>query len=155
MRFILISDSHGNKKGIDKIFKTIKFDYLFFMGDGLSDLDNYVYLDNVISVSGNCDFFSRENNEKIITIGNDIIFVTHGNKYGVKSGLEKLKTRIDEIKPKFAFFGHTHSKHIEEYNGCTIINPGSFSKFFDDNARGVVLEINDNDVKICDLVINC
>ena len=68
MRIMLISDSHGNKLGIDKIFSTQKFDYLFFMGDGLNDLGDYIYLDNVFAVSGNCDFFSKVDNEKCVEI---------------------------------------------------------------------------------------
>ena len=56
MKIVIISDSHGNKLAIDTVFKTIEFDYLFFLGDGLNDLGDYIYLDNVIAVSGNCDF---------------------------------------------------------------------------------------------------
>ena len=41
MRIILVSDSHGNKDGIVKLINNESCDYLFFLGDGLSDLGVY------------------------------------------------------------------------------------------------------------------
>ena len=90
MRLVVISDSHGNSLGIDKIFKTLEFDYLFFLGDGLSDVGDYIYLENVYAVSGNCDFFSNIPNEREFYLNNIKFFITHGNKYFVKSSLNFL-----------------------------------------------------------------
>lgn len=57
MKIAIISDSHGERNGMNALFEKDDFDYLFFLGDGLSDLGAYVNLDNVFAVSGNCDFF--------------------------------------------------------------------------------------------------
>ena len=70
MKLILISDSHGNSKGINKILDSQNFDYLFFMGDGLGDLGAALNLDNVYVVSGNCDFLSSIPNERFVEIDN-------------------------------------------------------------------------------------
>jgi len=135
MRILLISDSHGNKKAIDKLFDSEKFDYLFFLGDGLGDIGCYDCLDNVICVSGNCDFFSSVPNERLLKIGDFKILATHGNKYGVKSSLNKLieKSKMEGVN--FVFFGHTHRPTIEMINGVYYVNPGSFHK----NAEGCSL----------------
>ena len=80
MKIVVISDSHGNSIGIDKIFQNIKFDYLFYLGDGLNDLGNYIFLDNVFAVSGNCDFFSDYPNEREFNLNNIKFLITHGNR---------------------------------------------------------------------------
>lgn len=153
MRLVLISDSHGNSQGIDKIFQSIQFDYLLFMGDGLADLGNYEYLDNVIKVSGNCDFFSREANERICEIGEYKFLITHGNKYGVKLGLNKLVEYAHSQNVQFVCYGHTHLKKIEKIGDIYFINPGKFAKNRDGESCGIVLDIKNDDIKISDFKV--
>ena len=147
MKILMISDSHGNKKGINKIFAEKSFDYLIFLGDGLSDLGDYKYLENVYYVAGNCDFFSSEPNERVVTIAGKKFFITHGNKYGVKGRLDYIKARGDELGVDFVCFGHTHSQCIESYNGKYLLNPGSFQKKSNDLSCGLQIEIG-NDINI-------
>lgn len=153
MKIILISDSHGNKLGIDKLFKDVQFDYLFFMGDGLGDLDNYIYLDHVYAVSGNCDFFSRVENERYVELEGKKIFMTHGNKYGVKLGLTHLINRAKELEVDFVFYGHTHNMKVEKIDDIYFINPGKFSPNYDKESRGIILTIEEDNIRIEDLVI--
>ncbi len=141
MKIALVSDSHGNKKGIDELFLRGGFDYLFFLGDGLGDLGSYAYLDNVFVVSGNCDFFSSEPNEKVVELGKTKFFVTHGNKYGVKYSLESLVSRAKEVGAKVVCFGHTHKVFMEEIDGILFLNPGSFKRC-DGVSSGTILEID-------------
>lgn len=141
MKIALISDSHGNKKGIDDLFSRGGFDYLFFLGDGLSDLGSYAYLDNVFMVSGNCDFFSSEPNEKAFELEGIKFFVTHGNKYGVKYSMENLASRAKEVGARIVCFGHTHRVFMEEIDGILFVNPGSFKKC-DGVSSGVMLELD-------------
>ena len=147
MKIILISDSHGNKNAINKLFNQGDFDYLFFLGDGLGDLGDYKYLENVYYVAGNCDFFSNEPNERVVKIGEYKFLITHGNKYGVKHTLDLIKSRGDELGVDFVCFGHTHSQLIDSYNGKYLLNPGSFQKKLNGQSCGMLIEI-DKDVKI-------
>ena len=154
MKIIIISDSHGNKIAIDKIFKTQEFDYLFFLGDGLNDLGDYIYLDNVYAVSGNCDFFSNVPNEREFYIKDIKFFITHGNKYFVKKSLDFLKGRAMEENIDFACFGHTHNKVVERYNHTIFINPGTFYHKLNNKSYGLILNIkNKNDYQIEDLIV--
>ena len=116
MRIILVSDSHGNRDSLERLIENEKFDYLFFLGDGLNDLGLYDNLENVIAVSGNCDFFSVIPNERILQIGGYSILVTHGNKYSVKSSLSKIKEKAESEGVNLVFFGHTHKPTIEIIN---------------------------------------
>ena len=153
MKILLISDSHGNKRGIDKIFSSVKFDYLFFMGDGLNDLCDYVYLDNVVAVSGNCDFFSKELNEKYLELEGNKILITHGNKYGVKRNLNELIERAKELEVNYVFYGHTHIQSVEEIQGIYFINPGSFYPRSNKESVGLAIEFVENKPKIEKLIV--
>lgn len=141
MKIALISDSHGNKKGVDELISRGGFDYLFFLGDGLGDLGACLYLDNVIAVSGNCDFFSSEPNEKIFELKDFKFLITHGNKYGVKYSLESLIARAKEVGACIVCFGHTHKVFMEEVDGILFLNPGTFKKC-DGVSSGIMLEID-------------
>ena len=147
MKILIISDSHGNKKAINNIFNQMNFDDLIFLGDGLSDLGDYKYLENVYCVSGNCDFFSSEANEKVVDIAGKKFLITHGNRYGVKSRLDMIKARGDELGVDFVCFGHTHNQCIESFNGKYLLNPGSFQKKSNGLSVGLQVDI-DKDIKI-------
>lgn len=140
MKIIVISDSHGNREGIDKIFKFINFDYLIFLGDGLKDLGDYVYLDNVIAVCGNCDLFSDMPDTRIFNAEGKLILITHGHKFGVKSTLNHLKEKAKEENCDIALFGHTHVPYIENWHDIYIANPGTFQR--KPNNKCSALEIN-------------
>lgn len=146
MTIILISDSHGNKAGIDRIFNTLEFDYLFFTGDGLGDMGDYSYLENVYTVCGNCDFFSREVIDREVEIGGYKIFMTHGHKYGVKLGLSKLVEKAKEVGAQIVFYGHTHIQKIENIDNIYFINPGKFFKDISGKYRGLKIELSKNGV---------
>lgn len=153
MKIVLISDSHGNKLGVDRIFKEINFDYLFFMGDGLSDFGTYEFMDNVYRVSGNCDFFSTVDNELVIELGGKNFLITHGHRYGVKLGLSKLVSHAEEIGVDFVCYGHTHSQKIDKVGDIYFINPGSFFPKSDRKSYGLILTIEGDMVRIDDLIV--
>ena len=154
MKIIIISDSHGNKYAIEKLFKENDVDSLFFLGDGLDDLGDYIYLDNVFAVSGNCDFFSNTPNEREFFIENIKFFITHGNKYFVKNSLNFLKERVLNENVDFVCFGHTHKQIVENYSGTTFINPGSYQRNMYRKSIGIILDINSKeDYVINDLII--
>ena len=148
MKLLLISDSHGNKAGIDKLFKRYQFDYLFHMGDGVKDLGLYSNLDNVICVAGNCDMFSYEAEERVVKIVDKKILITHGHRYSVKSGLSKLIARGNELSVDLIFYGHTHNANYLYEDNIYIVNPGAFQK-----GKCVMLTIDD-EVTIENLEIN-
>lgn len=147
MKFIIISDSHGNKEGIDKIFKEMQFDGLIFLGDGVRDLSSYMNYNNVYCVSGNCDFFSSIPNERELKIMGKKVLITHGNKYNVKSTLNYLKELCIKENYDIILFGHTHKKEVIQYNNSYIVNPGSFRGKADGKSSGLIMYIGENSIK--------
>ena len=146
MKIVVVSDSHGNKAGIDKIFNNYQFDYLIFLGDGINDLGLYVNLDNVIIVKGNCDFLHNYPEEKLITLGGVNIFVTHGHRYGVKSTLGILVDNARMNNATVALYGHTHKYSDEYIDGVRVINPGSLIGGRGCNAGFVILDIQNGQI---------
>ena len=114
------------------------------MGDGLSDMANFLDRSNVYAVSGNCDGFGvSKPNEIVFNIGKYRFFVTHGNNYGVKYTLSPLMSRAEEENANIVCYGHTHRQDVVEIDGVYYINPGSLK-----NGQGLILELDDKNVSI-------
>lgn len=151
MKIGVISDTHRNNKLIDKIIPYLKeCDLIIHAGDNFVDSK---YIHNItkipmMAVRGNCDFENTED-ELEFEIEDKNIFVCHGDKYGVKYGLEQLREKAKNICADIVIFGHTHTPLIKEENNILYINPGSVSLPRGVNYRGfVILEIHGNNVEI-------
>ncbi len=127
-RLVIVSDSHGNAKGLEKLLPVIQENHYFiYLGDGLADLGKVLEQADKKTVfcRGNCDFFARVDEEGVLEVENLKIFYCHGHKYGVKLGLAKLAKATKERGCQIALYGHTHNAKITEMDGVTLINPGS------------------------------
>ena len=147
-KIVVISDSHGNKNLIDRIFNEVKFDYLIHLGDGIEDLGTYIYDERVKVVRGNCDFFSNEKYESFLFIENVLIFFTHGHEYGVKHTLNQLYKRIMGINTSLVLYGHTHLPKTDIINNITFHNPGSLSTSRSSNTNYSIITIDDKNFSI-------
>lgn len=131
--FLILSDSHGKKKAIEKIKPLVgENDYLVHLGDGAGDIREIMgeYPEKVYSLKGNCDFYGGEE-ECVIEAEGLSILCCHGHKYGVKSGIGKLAARAKELDCEIALYGHTHRAAVEEVNGVLCINPGAAGSYTD------------------------
>lgn len=127
-RLVIVSDSHGNVKGLEKLLPLIEENHYFvFLGDGIADLGKVLEQADKKTVfcRGNCDFFARVDEDGVLEVENIKIFYCHGHKYGVKLGLNKLARVTKEKGCQIALYGHTHNAKITEMDGVTLINPGS------------------------------
>ncbi len=123
-KVVLISDSHGNKKGIEKLLSQNDFDLILFAGDGLKDVQ-YVNK-NIIKVAGNCDLFFDEPLEEIVCIEGLNILLTHGHIYKAKYTKLGLTSEALKRNAKVVCFGHTHEKCQENINDVLLLNAGPF-----------------------------
>ena len=127
--FFVISDTHGlGKEIISSLLPAINnSDALIHLGDGLSDL--YPFRDkikcDILKVRGNCDLLCDCEKDIFINTPAGKVMFTHGDEHRVRSGLLNLYMFAKENGCKYAFYGHTHISGIDEYNGITIVNPGS------------------------------
>lgn len=130
MRIIVISDTHGNYRVLRQIIqKHAREAQLFlFAGDGQRELDD-ILLEfqrlTVYAVRGNCDFASTLPASRVVQEGDTRIFLTHGDRLGVKYGTQALLTAARENQAQIAVYGHTHVAACVYEQGIYLFNPGS------------------------------
>lgn len=129
MKIYVVSDTHGRvEEFINKVNTMEKADLIIHLGDYVEDgleIEKLTGTKTII-VKGNGDFFHTEYNEdEILDIKDKRIFITHGHRYNVRYGMEKLLYRGEEVKADLILFGHTHVSTFFEESGIIVINPGS------------------------------
>lgn len=141
MRICILSDSHGRRSLLWEIICTEKPDSIYFLGDGLRDLDETEDVPTV-KVGGNCDLFA-ESYECVLTLQNKKVLLTHGHRYGVKQGLLNLSLYAEEIQADAVFYGHTHVPSADERNGMLFVCPGAVK-----DGRYALLTAENGDLKV-------
>ena len=140
-KIVVLSDTHGNRADLQKMHNILsEADLILFAGDGANDMLTLPrdILNKVIAVSGNCDLSTFEK-ERVIDIEDVKVFITHGDLYGVKQGLDKLYYRAKELGADVAIYGHTHLSDITEEDGLLFINPGNLSKYSTNKSFGYLV----------------
>lgn len=133
INILLVSDDHGIP-GFEKAFAKAKklygkIDVVIHSGD--SDKMDDSYYTNLCK----CPFYMvRGNNDYndcrdtiIVSVAGKRILVTHGHRYGVYSGTQRLFYGALENKADVAVYGHTHIPFYEEVENVVIVNPGSLT----------------------------
>lgn len=153
MKILVISDSHGDISKCKKaVNKNRDANMIIHLGDNYRDalklISEYpgVWLEYVY---GNCDFMIEgADDEKLLELNGKRVLLTHGHKYSVKRGYEKIFKRADELKADILLFGHTHVPEIIECEGFYAVNPGSLGNpRYDSDASYAVIEIERDKIK--------
>ncbi len=131
MRALLISDTHRHLKNLTEVLDRVgPVDRIFHMGDVEGEEEVIRSLAGgtpVEFVAGNNDFFSRESREKEVMFGDYRVLMTHGNQYGVSTGLSRLEAEGVARGAQVVLYGHTHRPAIDYREKVTLMNPGSIS----------------------------
>lgn len=148
-KILVISDTHGNGKGVEKLSSLIaENDYVIHLGDGAGDMREIsaLYPEKVYVCGGNCDFFAPYPSEGILDVESVRIFYCHGHRYGVKSGLDTLTAMAKQKGADVALYGHTHQGMIEERDGVILINPGTLRRSVGEGGSYCYLVVNKDKV---------
>ena len=117
MNVLIFSDSHGRGELIGEVIarQITPPDAILFLGDGLRDLDLVdTGAAELYCVRGNCDFAAfGEEEEQTLMLGGKRIFMTHGHRYGVKSGYGLAIARAVSRGADILLFGHTHEPCLQ------------------------------------------
>ena len=151
MKCLCFSDSHGNLRYMKQAIERHRdAEVIFFLGDGLSDLDRVIDLAEdkaVFCVKGNCDVFGVLSEREVlktssVSLGGKRIVFTHGDLYGAKYGFEGLCRLAEETNADIVLFGHTHyavEKYISlEERGVYLLNPGTVGGVYFKPSYGVL-----------------
>ncbi|MGN1372805.1 MAG: YfcE family phosphodiesterase [Candidatus Coproplasma sp.] len=139
---IVVSDSHGNRTAIEKLYPLFyECDYIIHLGDTSSDgqLIKKAYGHKVYLLNGNCDFVKLGQDELVLEIEGVKILACHGDRYGVKYGYDKLAYRAEELGCSVALFGHTHRATELQSGGVTLFNPGTLSRYSENSYLYLVV----------------
>lgn len=158
MKCLVFSDSHGSAYGIRRALNIHPdAEVIFYLGDGLSDLESFIQDKTKmwIAVRGNCDFSALLGDTMVkktdsITLLGTRIFLTHGDLYGVKYGLDGVMRLAVDHNADIVLFGHTHmplEKYIPtESGGYYLFNPGSVGGGLGGRASYGVINITEQGV---------
>ncbi len=131
MKILVFSDSHGDRHMMSEAVSTEQPDEIFYLGDGLEDLD-LLHAENptlpITAVAGNCDRMGEAPWESVIERQGRRFLLTHGHTYSVKSGPGGLIAEAKRQGADVALFGHTHWPLCEKVDGLWVLNPGSVGR---------------------------
>ena len=84
----------------------------------------------------------------VIEIEGKKFLITHGHKYTVKYGLDKIYYRGLELGVDGVIFGHTHRKVALKEGNVWIINPGSPSIPKDGEASIAFMNVDSENIEV-------
>ena len=126
MKVLIVSDSHGfvSELGVLKKRHEKEVDLFLHCGDSELSADEEV-MEGFITVQGNCDYEDRYPLQTVQEVNGKKILLTHGHLYGVKTSINNLAYKAQEVQANIACFGHSHYLGMEMIEGVLFINPGS------------------------------
>lgn len=150
MKILVISDTHGDTRKAEKAIRANRgIDLMIHLGDYIGDAQKLSALFPGIPIEyvcGNCDFINNDiPAEKMLEVCGKRIFITHGHRYSVKWGYERLIYRGLEQEADIVLFGHTHIPELMEEGQTYLINPGSTSepRGYSDASYAIIEIVND------------
>ena len=142
MKILVFSDSHGCLGNMIDAVEQERPDHVFFLGDhyrdALSLLDVYPTVP-LTAVRGNCDWGTGPEEEEVM-LGGVRFFLTHGHRYGCKSGLGGLISEGRRRGVDMVCFGHTHqAMHVQGTEGLWLFNPGTIGGIHNRAGYGILM----------------
>lgn len=152
MKLLILSDSHSSLGYMRMCVSVIRPDVIVHLGDHYDD-GSVIAEENrhvrIYQVPGNCDRFlpiGWQPETICCDIGGVRCFMTHGHKYGVKSGEDSLLAAAREAGAQVVLYGHTHIPVCRREGDLLVINPGSCRGY---GGSACVLEIVNNEISSC------
>lgn len=149
MRILIVSDTHGRHRNLDRALKNAgEIDMFIHLGDVEGGEE---YINAVVScerhiVAGNNDFFSELPREEEFFIGSKKVFISHGHHYYVSLDPGQIKDEGRAREADIVMFGHTHRPYFEQEAGLTVLNPGSLSYPRQEGRKGsyMIMEVRED-----------
>ena len=130
MKILIVSDTHKKHDNLVRILEQEEnIDLMVHLGDSEGYEDYIAELAGcpLEIVSGNNDFFTDLDREKVLEVGKYQVLMTHGHYYYVAMGVEDLKKEALGRGMDIVMFGHTHRPLLDYSKGIVTLNPGSVS----------------------------
>jgi len=134
MRVAVFSDTHGKLAGLARVKERLgALDLLLHAGDHFNDAAKVaeglgLAPEKVHAVVGNCDMGQRGPEECVLDVEGVRILLVHGHRFDVKSTLQRVFYKAEEIGAHVVIFGHSHVPVSLWERGVLLFNPGSYSE---------------------------
>ena len=128
MKYLVLSDSHGNVDNMVRAAELTKPDGIIHLGDCWRDAEELRLLFPRLpleQVPGNCDLGRFEAPERVLILNDHRVLIAHGHTMGVKTGLLRAQYRALEQNADILLFGHTHVPLVDASARPMLLNPGS------------------------------
>ena len=155
-RILVLSDSHSGTSFMRWCVDTVKPDAIVHLGDhfddGLAMKEEYPGI-RFYQVPGNCDRYRCPPSARELlcyTIGGVMLYMTHGHKHMVKSGIYRLLLDARKAKVQAVLYGHTHIADChQEEDGLWVLNPGTCGTY--GGSVGVV-QVENGKIESCRII---
>ena len=129
MKLLILSDSHGEWRELQRVTELERPDVVIHLGDHIGDAQKLSMVCDVPveAVLGNCDgLFFKGESSRTLSYEGVRFFLTHGHIYRAKSGTEILAQAGTRMGVDAVLFGHTHQALIHRTpDGLWLVNPGT------------------------------
>ena len=146
MRILVMSDCHGSRRAVETVLsRHDDINNVFYLGDGVEDFlkaTEFFKNKNYYIVSGNCDWNSMYSDYGEMVLDGVRVIYTHGHRYDVKYGAEKLYETAKNCKAQLVLYGHTHIAESTYRDGVYLINPGALRAARDGKEGYAIVDIN-------------
>ena len=146
MRILVMSDCHGSRRAVETVLsRHDDINNVFYLGDGVEDFlkaTEFFKNKNYYIVSGNCDWNSMYSDYGEMVLDGVRVIYTHGHRYDVKYGAEKLYETAVNTKAQLVLYGHTHIAESTYRDGVYLINPGALRAARDGKEGYAIVDIN-------------
>lgn len=132
MKILVFSDSHSALNFMRRCIQAVKPQVLIHLGDHFDDgaamAEENPHIP-IHQVPGNCDRYRMMQPQPEVLcypVGGVKLYMTHGHKHYVKSGLYRLLLSARAEGTAAVLYGHTHEAYCHrEEDGLWVLNPGS------------------------------
>ena len=129
MRILVLSDSHGDCRTLEKAIKAQPTaEVVVYLGDGYRDFEHCKPLlegKRVYAVKGNNDMGCDYPKSEVISVGGIKIYLCHGNWEFVDYSVGRLIGIAQDNDCTLALHGHTHVQEETYYDGVRVFCPGA------------------------------
>jgi uncharacterized protein len=127
MKILVVSDTHGNYLAPLECMSDEEIELVVHLGDEISDAKELEPLLEIpiLKVPGNCDHGAPEPRELTVNLAGRIFFITHGDRFRVKAGIDLLVQKAKQINADVVLYGHTHNPLVSKVEGIFLVNPGT------------------------------
>lgn len=156
MKILVLSDSHSSRSFMRLCVEKVMPNAVIHLGDHYADgevlSEEYPHIP-FYQVPGNCDEhrgFIRDPEVRVEKICGLWLYLTHGHRHRVKTGLFSLLRDAREAKVQAVLYGHTHSAdcHREE-DGLWVLNPGSCGYY---GGSAGLIESEQGQIVLCKII---